>query len=42
MKSFKKLLDNDSKVDLGGDVIDVKEVLGVKDEEDAVEMDERG
>lgn len=41
-EKLQKLLDNDSKVDLGGDVIDVKEVLGVKDEENAVEMDERG
>lgn len=41
-EKLQKLLDNDSKVDLGGDVIDVKEVLGVKDEESAVEVDEQG
>lgn len=44
-EKLQKLLDANGKVDLGGDVIDVKEVLGVKEEkneESAVEMDVRG
>ena len=40
-EKLQKLLDTGGKVELGGDVIDVKEVLGVKDEENAVETEER-
>jgi len=44
-EKLQKLLDANGKVDLGGDVIDVKEILGVKEEENeesAVEMSVKG